>query len=258
MSLRSNSTRVRRFAAALAFLFVACRKDVNVVHYVKSNLDGSKPALVTMYIAAPDRIEVYKSEKDLTDSADVLAHIDWKRLSADSLDAGVITADGKREPRAKLSIAGSELFVKIGDTEERLRVDTFPLHVYNFDLMSLNVTLPRIARRNENFRIAFAEPTFGEKPGVMELRGFVTARYVGGEPLDRVPTRKYVLSGDGMAGHEGTLWINASDGMMQRFESTLANNPGWTSLRLDRRGTAHMSDGQWREYKRTHVGTGLH
>ena len=66
------------------------------IHYVKSNLDGSKPSLVTMYIASPDEIEVSKSEKEVSDSADIRAHIDLSRLTADHLDAGVLTADGNR------------------------------------------------------------------------------------------------------------------------------------------------------------------
>ena len=225
------------------------------IHYVKSNLDGSKPSLVTMYIVSADEIEVSKSEKDLTDSADIRAHIDWSRLTADHLDAGVLTADGKREKRAELWIRGNELAVTLGDASETLPVSTFPLHVYNFDLMSVNAILPRLEGRS--FRVGFAEPTFGQKPGVMELRGFAHFTFDGEEVLDGVATRRYRVGGPGLAGQTGTLWINASDGYMQRWESPLANNPGWNSLRLERRGVTSMTPDQWREYKRKNVGVGV-
>ena len=260
----SYTISAMRFAALLVLVAAGCESPDftfrpervapgRVVHYVKSNLDGSKPALVSLYVADRDRIEVYKSEKGLTDSADVLAHLDWARFSADHLDAGVITADGRREPRAKLDVQDSELTVRIGSAEQKLAVDTFPLHVYNFDLMSLNVMLPHLDHPERSFRIAFIEPTFGRKREVMELRGFATARYSGRERVNGALTRRYSLAGAGM---NGTMWVNMKDGLIQRFESPVPNNPGWTSLRLDRRDSQRMTPEKWRRYKLTHVGKG--
>lgn len=189
--------------------------------------------------------------------ADVRAHIDWSRLSADHLDAGVIDANGTRETRAELRIRAHDLTVTLAGQTEEHAVDTFPLHVYNFDLMSLNVTLPRVVTGTRDFHFYVAEPTFGAKPGVMELRGEVRAEYRGVETLRGVRTRKYRLTGPGMAGREGTLWINDADGYMERFESPLANNPGWNSLRLDRRGVSRMTASEWEAYKKRNVGVGV-
>ena len=225
------------------------------IHYVKSNLDGSKPSLVTMYVVSADEIEVSKSEKGLSDSADIRAHIDWARLTADHLDAGVLTADGERQKRAELRIRGSELAVTLGEASDTLTVNTFPLHVYNFDLMSLNVVLPRLEA--PDFRVAFVEPTFGQKPGVMELRGFAEFAYDGNDTIRGVETRRYRVGGPGLAGQQGTLWVNANDGYIERFESRLPNNPGWNSLRLERRGVTLMTPEQWRDYKIKNVGVGV-
>ncbi|HYR30243.1 MAG TPA: hypothetical protein VEU30_17395 [Thermoanaerobaculia bacterium] len=251
---------MRRLLAAVSLLLLSACASSTVpagmaIHYVKSNLDGSKPSLVTIYFAGPDTIEVSKSEKDLIDSADITAHIDWSRLTADDIDAGVLLATGEREKRAALTIRGNELQVKLGDAEETLSVDTFPLHVYNFDLMSLNAVLPRLEAHT--FRFAVAEPTFGAKPGVMELRGFAEAEYVGTETLRGVLTRKYRVGGKGMAGAVGWLWINDEDGYMETWESPLANNPGWNSLRLERRGVSSMTAAEWQAYKVRNVGVGV-
>jgi hypothetical protein len=167
----------------------------------------------------------------------------------------VLFPDGEREKRAELRLSGSELEVTIGDASERLQIADFPVHIYNFDLMSLNLTLPHL--RTRNFRAAFIEPTFGQKPGVMEHRGFAEFTFDGEETLDGVATRRYRVSGPGMAGQSGTLWINAGDGYMQRWESPLANNPGWNSLRLERRGVSSMTPAEWRDYKRKNVGVGV-
>lgn len=246
---RSYTMSATRFAALLVLVAASCQTSDfafrpervvpgRVVHYVKSNVDGSKPSLVSLYLAGRDAIEVYKSEKGLDDSADVLAHLDWRRFSADRLDAGVIAADGRREGRATLVLAASSLVVTIGGVTQTLKVDTFPLHVYNFDLMSLNVMLPHLARPKGSFRIVFAEPTFGTKKEVMELRGFATARYACAERVHDVPTRRYSLAGAGM---NGTMWVSEKGSLIERFESPIPNNPGWTSLRLERRGTEQMT-----------------
>ena len=261
----SYTISAMRFAALLVLVAAACESPDftfrpervapgRVVQYVKSNLDGSKPSLVSLYVADRDRIEVYKSEKGLTDSADVLVHLDWARFSAARLDAGVITADGRREPRAKLDVNGSELVVRVGNAEQKFEVHTFPLHVYNFDLMSLNVMLPHLNHPERSFRVAFAEPTFGTKPQLLELRGFATARYSGRERVNGTLTRRYSLAGAGM---NGTMWVNMKDGLIQRFESPVPNNPGWNSLRLERRDSHGMTPEEWRRYKLTRVGKGV-
>src|SRR5262245_35825291 len=64
-----------------------------VAHYAKSNLDGSKPTRVSIFVAAPDRLEVAKVEKGVVDAAWVRAHFDWKLFTADHLDAAVINLD---------------------------------------------------------------------------------------------------------------------------------------------------------------------
>ena len=71
-----------------------------VAHYVKSNLDGSKPTRVSIFVVAKDRLEVAKVEKDVIDAAWVRAHFDWKLFTADRLEAAVINLDGSIEERA--------------------------------------------------------------------------------------------------------------------------------------------------------------
>jgi hypothetical protein len=228
-----------------------------VVHYVKSNLDGTKPTLVSLYFAGPEDIEVSKSESKLTDSADVKAHLDWKRFTADRLDAGVLTPDGTREQRATLTIADDELLARIGDMEQRLTLNVFPLHVYNFDLMGLNVMLPHLRNPEKSFTVAFAEPTFGNAQGIMELRGRANAAYIGEATVDGRHAHRFRMAGAGMAGSEALLWIDADDGLLDLVESPLPNNPDWTSYRLARRGKPEqMSRAQWDAFKRSHIGVG--
>ena len=216
-----------------------------VVHYVKSNLDGSKPALVSVYFASPTRIEVYKSEKDVDDAADVHAELDYTMFSPRMLDAGVIFDDGTREHRAKLEFDGKTVTATIGGATASLPAPFTPLHTYNFDLMGLSAMLPHL-RDDGSFRVAFVEPTFGEGPSPIANRGIVTATRHGDT---------YSLAGE-LFPHGATLRINPSDGLLESFESATPNNPGWNSLRLRRRGSESMTRAQWDTYRKSHVGKG--
>lgn len=228
-----------------------------LVQYVKSNLDGSKPALITMYVADPDRIEVYKSEKALVDAADVTARMDWSRFSFAQLDGGVLTRSGKRESRATVTQEKDKLLVKIGTVSDELTVSVFPVHVYNFDLMSLNVTLPYLKNPAFDFQFSIVEPTFRSSPPLVEDRGLVLARYVKTEKLDGIDTWRYEVRGKGMKDQLSHLWINQADGFIQKWESPVPNNPGWNSLKLVRHGQGKMTINEWNKYKKSSIGIGV-
>src|SRR4026207_628624 len=74
-----------------------------VYHYIKSNIDGSYPARIVIYIRDNDHLEVLKFEAHGRDAAYVTAHMDWRTFSADRLESRIITPDGVRRPQASLS-----------------------------------------------------------------------------------------------------------------------------------------------------------
>src|SRR5262245_24400319 len=111
-----------------------------VAHYIKSNLDGSKPLRVSIFVVAPDRLEVAKVEKDTNDAAWVRAHFDWKLFTADELKAGVINLDGSVEERVTFVTdrAKGVVDVTVGDQRSTAAWKQLPFHIYNFDFTSLN------------------------------------------------------------------------------------------------------------------------
>jgi hypothetical protein len=228
-----------------------------VVNYVKSNLDGTKPALVSLYFVDADNIEVFRAEEGVDESTDVLAHLDWKRFIADRLDSGDMGRDGVRRPRAKLTINKDEVTASYETFEQRLTSNIHPLHVYNFDLMGLNAMLPLLRDPKESFTIGLVEPTFGLSEGVIELRGKVTATYVGEKTVDGRGAHLFHLAGPGLAKAEASLWIDADDGLIDLVECPLPNHLDWTSYRLARRGgSQHMSAVEWAAFKKAHVAVG--
>src|SRR5258708_5408078 len=179
-----------------------------LVNYVKSNRDGSKPSLVSLYFAGADDIEVSKSEARATESIDVRAHLDWKRFIADRLDSGDLTRDGGRAPRAMLNIGKDEVRASYDTFEQRLTSNIHPLHVYNFDLMGLNVMLPQLRNPKQNFTIGFVEPTFAVTTDVIELRGKATATYVGEETVGGRAAHRFHLSAPPLPNPQPPPWLD--------------------------------------------------
>ena len=58
-----------------------------VLHYVKTNLNGSHPENIVLYIAAPDRLESFKYKSPGTRSALVKATMDWDLYCAKYLES---------------------------------------------------------------------------------------------------------------------------------------------------------------------------
>jgi hypothetical protein len=111
------------------------------------------------------------------------------------------------------------------------RIDwSHPMHSYDLDFMTVNAMLPHLRDPRESFEIGIVS------------RGTATARYMRKEEVNGAPVRRYSLAGAGM---NGTLWVREADGLIEKFESPVANDPRWNSFRLERRGTARMTPAQW-------------
>ena len=167
-----------------------------VAHYVKSNLDGSKPARVSIFVASPEKLEVAKVEKDVNDAAWVRAHFDWKLFTADKLDAGVIRLDGSVEERATFDLDRGAGVVQatVNGKTGTAAWGQLPFHVYNFDFTSLNFAWRHLKNPKSPFAIGVIDPTFKKEGDVIFYRGAADVAYVGeesvhGKTLPQVPHR---------------------------------------------------------------------
>jgi hypothetical protein len=229
-----------------------------VRHYVKSNLDGSNAAQVLFYVASPTRIEVLKIETGSDVLAYIVAELDWSRASAVELHSwhvlpkaadasaaapGVLRAQATgwldaltREFRAVLPLGAGH--VTVGSS---------PFHLYNFDLMSLNATLPGWRDPEATLVFHVIDPDFSAQSGGNFLlsRGEATLRYSGRERYGGVDCRAYALGGPGMSNRDGRLWADVATGYMVAIEHPLPDNPAWNSFKLALRSVEHMDRGAW-------------
>ena len=220
-----------------------------VAHYVKSNLDGSKPTRVSIFVAAPDRLEVAKVEKDVNDAAWVRAHFDWKLFTADRMEAAVIQLDGSVEERATFVVdrAKGAVDVTVGDRKGSAAWKQLPFHVYNFDLTSLNFAWRHLVDPKAPFTIGIIDPTFQKDGPLVIYRGdaHIVVRRRGRDPRQDLPL--YRISGPGIGGTTGTIWWDPKSGWLEKVEIPFRDNPDWNSFKLELEGIELMTPAAWKK-----------
>jgi len=223
---------------------------LEVAHYVKSNLDGSKPTRVSIFVAAPERLEVAKVEKDVIDAAWVRAHFDWKLFTADRLEASVIRLDGSVEARAELAadVKAGVVDVKVGDARGSAAWKWLPFHVYNFDFTSLNFAWRHLADPKSSFTIGVMDPTFEQSGDIFVYRGEARIEYVRDEPLHGKTCHLYRISGQGIGGTTGSIWADPKSGWLEKIEIPFPDNPDWASFRLELQGVEMMTPAAWKKF----------
>ena len=221
-----------------------------VAHYIKSNLDGSKPLRVSIFVAAPDRLEVAKVERDTTDAAWVRAHFDWKLFTADDIQAGVINLDGSVEERVTFVTdrAKGVVDVTLGDRRSTAAWKQLPFHVYNFDFTSLNFAWRHLIDPKSPFTIGIIDPTFQTEGPVIFYRGAARIIYTGEDELAGKTLRSYRISGPGIDNTTGTIWWDPRSGWLQKIEIPFRDNPDWTSFKLELDKVETMTPAAWKKY----------
>lgn len=261
------STGAVRLAAAEAtaldaFAYSADRAPVGrVFHYVKSNLDGSKRLVLSLYFRGPLALEVLKVEADGQYLALVEAELDPVTLTESRMRSRNRLEQG--EPQLQMELGSDpgqrRLVAHVARAELPVRPGLLPAHMYNFDFSGLNATLPHLRDPRADFVVGVVDPDFeflatrlqpeGVQEGGFVYRGEARFRYVGEEVLDDIPCHRFAVGGAAFDGVEGSLWINTADGLIERFEHARPDNPDWSSFRLARIGSRPMDRAGWEAFK---------
>lgn len=238
---------------AAKFRFRPGKIEVGAVyHYLKTNVDGTKPEHVSTYVAAPDRIESFKFHPKAARAALVIATMDWETFSAKRLESWQVFRDDKKL-FATLDYLPKERAVNVsipplGKVDEKTAVKHLPFHVYNFDLASLNFAFRHLKDPRAAFTVGLADPTFADDGPVFFYRGEVTVAYVGEETRNKVACRKYRIDGPGLSNRGGHIWVNKSAGHFEDVEIALPDNPEWQSFKFKLERTRRMSRAEWEAF----------
>lgn len=218
-----------------------------VYHYLKSNLDGTHPAHIHLYVRTATALEAFKVDQGDTDATLVLAEMNWDRFSVRRFGSTRVNAAGERTVRATLTQEGDtdRYVLKLDDMVHVATVGQWPWHSCDFDFASLALTLPHLVHPERphtfgrsDFIQAGGPPRFGDL-------GAVTLTYQGNETRKGAACRKYRIDGPGLDDKGGLLWADKAASHIVEFEIAIPDEPGFTSVRMALESVETMTAEQW-------------
>lgn len=219
-----------------------------VYHYTKSNLDGSNPARIYIRVRDEKNLDVWKFEMHNSDAAYVTAHMDWNSFSADQIQSWVVTSDKNRREQAKLtsSIGDGSFSINWRDQTETIQVEHYPVHVYNFDFISLNFSLRHWLTPQGEVEIGIIQPNFdSEVQSVIRYDGKVTLKYLEDEERNGHACGKYSVGGEGLKNQYGRVWLDRDMMYVVDMEIPVPDNPSWDSFKFNLVSVQQMDEGVW-------------
>lgn len=208
-----------------------------ILHYVRSNLDGSQPEQVVQYRPSRGQIAVYKWVEKCTMAAYVTAEMDEGMREARLFVAGKVARDGSQAKFGTLTLDPSApaLDVAVDLPNEKIRerhpLKSRPFLLYDFDFSDLNVFLQEVQPRAD---FAYDLPVIWpvEGPSVFRDYGSLRAKYAGEDKHLGRKTIRFDLSVDGPAPSTGNLWVDAKKGFIVEAELGLPNHLEYRDFRL--------------------------
>ncbi len=214
----------------------------DILHYVRSNTDGTMPESISVYQASPTEVEVFKRVRPCTPAALVTGKFDPVSDQALSLVGGRLAQDGTQAAFGWLKHVSAADVIEVNfDGPDGVAVETGqlpgsgPWRLYDFDFADFNaLARPPVAGETRQYDLALVWPA-GE-PGVDQIRisGAMTATWQGSVKAHEGPAVRYALSGAGLDG--GTLDLDPQDGTVVEVRAPAPNHPGYTDYFLRRTG----------------------
>ena len=226
-------------------------KTGTVYQYIKSNIDGSYPARVYIRMMDEEHLDVWKFEAHNADAAHVTAHMDWHMFSADQAASWTVTEDGQSRPQAKLTLSPADDLFQIHwrDRVDELRIGHYPVHVYNFDFISLNVALRHWIRPEGEVTFGVVQPNFDPEPdSLLKYEGLVTLNYICDEEHQNQTCRRYEIGGVGLRNNTGTIWVNRVTEYIEDMEIPVADNPDWDNFKFQLVSVDIMDEQSWNQF----------
>lgn len=246
-------------AALSGLLLTACGAPVlaqqpgEILHYVRSNRDGSMREAVSVWRREPDRVEVFKRISPCTDAALVTAELDPATGQAQRLVGGRLGRDGAQEPFAWLEhdAANDRLLVRLGASDaapsETLTLQgDLPWRLYDFDFADWNGLAEGPPPERLAFELILAWP---EGDTLLTNLGAAEAVYIADEARLNRPARRYSVAGPGFSG--GDLWLDAETGQVLEVAWGQPNHPGYDDFRLVLTGRG-QGEAAWRTLLAAH------
>jgi hypothetical protein len=218
-----------------------------IYSYVRSNIDGSNRENVLVFRRDRKQIEVYKYRQRCHSAALVTAELDPALRSAASITGGKLLPGARHQEFAFLTYDknASRIDFNVLMPEQTLSleldIEDGPWHLFDFDLASLTVMTPHLAKVEDGF--GFEMPLFWADAADNPARylGHVDATHAGGEQLGDTATFRFDISG----GVEGSIWLDAEDRHIVLATLDRPNHPGYKNFKLELMSVSDGGPEEW-------------
>jgi hypothetical protein len=208
-----------------------------ILHYVRSNQDGTRPEHVVQFRPNRRDVAVYKWVNKCTTAAYVTARMDEQVRGSANYVAGKVDKDGSQTAFGTLMLerATSTLVARLApsrqlEINDRHLLKARPFLLYDFDFADLNAFLQTHRPRTDfSYELPVIWP--GERQLFREL-GRLYAKAAGEESHLGRRTFRFDLVVQGPTPSAGTLWIDAADGFIVEATLGLPNHQEYRDFRL--------------------------
>lgn len=237
-------------ASLAAFQPAAGTPASDILHYVRSNQDGTKPEHVVQYRPSRTSIAVYKWVEKCTTAAYVTAEMHDDLRQGRVFVAGKVARDGTHATFGTLTLdrAGGALDTDLtppggSRIQHREPLKSQPFIIYDFDFADLNAFLQEHRPRSD---FDYALPVVWPGPdGLFRDYGVLRASFVGEEEHLGRNTLRFDLKVDGPTPSAGRLWVDSASGFIVEAELGLPNHQEYSDFRLKLERVEEGSDAAW-------------
>ena len=224
-----------------------------LLHYVRSNHDGSMAETIYVYRASATRIEVGKMVDPCTNAAFVSAELDLARGQAMQLVGGRIARDGSQEAFAWLDYdpASGQVHARVppAGIDTHFAAGGEPWIMYDFDLADINALMGDGPPPRTDF--SFGTHLIWMEEGAstpFRTLGQANARFAAGETHLLRPALRFEVSG----ALNGQVWLDASSGHILEARFAEPNHAGYDNFRLVLQSVQDDGAGAWAEARAAH------
>ena len=208
-----------------------------ILHYVRSNRDGSEPEHVVHFRTSRTGISVYKWVQKCTTAAYVTANMDDELQNGRAFIAGKVAKDGTQARFGILTLDPVLLTLSADITPPggpRIQAKHYlrakPFLLYDFDFADLNSFLQE---RRPKSDFAFALPViWPSDEAVFRDLGMLRAHYAGAQKHNGQDTLRFDLKVEGATPSTGALWVDAKNYHIVEAELGLPNHMENRDFRL--------------------------
>jgi len=237
-------------------LFAAAAASPPVLHYVRSNRDGSEPENIVMFRPTVSTVAVYKYVSRCTPAAYVTAAFDQKSGEVASLDAGKVGRQGEQVKFGRIDFdpASRTLSAWVdtpgGRLSEQMEVPDRPWHLFDFDFGTLNAELQSVRpRRDFSFGLPLVWP---QEKGFLRYMGRVDAKYMGFDLVGETPAVRFNLTLEGPQPATGYLLLDQSEGHILEAELSIPNHDNYRDFKLSLQKIEKGGQKAWDKLLRRH------